>query len=144
MKLSWWYNSVRVISHSHRILRNKVLLGAWPSNLWFSAGSFMQHKLKAANLNKKILHSKYFCDAVYDITNRINLKFCRTRKILAPTFLLWENLNRHYFFKSVSIILYDKSLWKFSFISWKYTCVGISFLIRLQVNFDKILSATFL
>ena len=48
------------------------------------------------------------------------LKFCRDRKILALTFLLWENLKRHYFFKSVSIILYNKSMWQFSFISWNY------------------------
>ena len=58
-----------------------------------------------------------FCDAVYDRANRINLKFCRDRKILALTFLSWENLKRHYFFKSVSIILYNKSMWQFSFIS---------------------------
>ena len=61
-----------------------------------------------------------FCDAVYDRTNRINLKFCRDRKILALTFLSWENLKRHYFFKSVSIILYNKSMWQFSLISWNY------------------------
>ena len=56
----------------------------------------------------------------YGITNRINLKFCRDRKTLTLTFLLSENLKRHYFSKSVSIILYSKSMWQFSFISWNY------------------------
>ena len=43
----------------------------------------------------------------------INLKFCTIREILPVTFLLWEILKRHYFFKSVSMILYDKWMWQF-------------------------------
>ena len=36
-----------------------------------------------------------------------HLKFCKTREILALTFLLWEIFRRHCFLKSVSIVLYD-------------------------------------
>ena len=101
------------------------------------------YKVEAVNSNKKILHSWYFCDAVYDTTNRTNLKFRRDRKILALTFLLWQNLKTNYFFKSVSIILYDKSMWLFSFIFWNYEYVFFSIFSHLMFcgwNTAKVIS----
>ena len=70
-------------------------------------------------MNKKMLLIVTIFMTQYMKTNRINLKFCRTREILALTFFLWENLTRNYYFKSVSIILYDKSMWQSAvLISW--------------------------
>ena len=120
--------------------------------MWISAGFCKQYKMWAVNVNKKILHSLYFCEAVFGKTIKINLKFCRTftlipncknrfhiRQTLALKFLLRENLKKYIYFLNQSLYYKFMSQFYLIFLNYRNNYSSIffpipSYLISLQTS----------